>query len=139
VHDAFPVWPRHGLAPPPSSVRVFFVFFFTLVTGPRRSLRLELSDTRVSARQIQARLGTTWSVYTSTTAPVCMQRGCLAPEAASGSGALVLCIEPTSSLPVLQIPILNYEISYERVPRTGSPPPPHLRWDAFCAISLQVL
>ena len=28
-------------------------------------------------------------------------------------GALVLCIKPTSSLPVLQIPISNYEISYE--------------------------
>ena len=27
-------------------------------------------------------------------------------------GALVLCIKPTSSLPVLQIPILHYEISY---------------------------
>ena len=26
---------------------VFFFFFFTLVTGPRRSLRLKLSDTRV--------------------------------------------------------------------------------------------
>ena len=27
-------------------------------------------------------------------------------------GALVLCIKPTSSLPVLQIRILHYEISY---------------------------
>ena len=27
-------------------------------------------------------------------------------------GALVLCIKLTSSLPVLQIPILNYEINY---------------------------
>ena len=27
-------------------------------------------------------------------------------------GALVLCIKPTSSRPVLQIPILNYEINY---------------------------
>ena len=34
-------------------------FFFTLVTGPRRSLSLELSDTRVYEPQIRARLGTT--------------------------------------------------------------------------------
>jgi len=32
------------------------VFFFTLVTGPRRSLSLELSDTRIYAPQIRARL-----------------------------------------------------------------------------------
>jgi len=38
--------------------RVFF-FFFTLVTGPRRSLSLKLSDTRVYEPQIRARLGTT--------------------------------------------------------------------------------
>jgi len=31
-----------------------FFFFFTLVTGPRRSLSLELSDTRVYEPQIQA-------------------------------------------------------------------------------------
>ena len=34
-------------------------FFFTLVTSPRRSLSLNLSDTRVYEPQIQARLGTT--------------------------------------------------------------------------------
>jgi len=34
-------------------------FFFTIVTGPRRSLSLKLSDTRVYAPQIRARLGTT--------------------------------------------------------------------------------
>ena len=33
-------------------------FFFTLVTGPRRSLSLKLSDTSVYAPQIRARLGT---------------------------------------------------------------------------------
>ena len=32
-----------------------FFFFFTLVTGPRRSLSLELSDTRVCEPQIRAR------------------------------------------------------------------------------------
>ena len=32
-------------------------FFFTLVTGPRRSLSLNLSDTRVYEPQIRARLG----------------------------------------------------------------------------------
>ena len=37
-------------------------FFFTLVTGPRRSLSLKLSDTRVYAPQIRARLGTTAQV-----------------------------------------------------------------------------
>ena len=35
------------------------VFFFTLVAGHRRSLSLKLSDTRVYAPQIPARLGTT--------------------------------------------------------------------------------
>ena len=34
-----------------------FFFFFTLVTGPRRSLSLKLSDTKVYEPQIQARLG----------------------------------------------------------------------------------
>ena len=38
---------------------IFFFFFFTLVTGPRRSLNLKLSDTRVYEPQIIARLGTT--------------------------------------------------------------------------------
>ena len=37
---------------------VFFLFFFTLVTCPRRSLSLELSDTRVYAPEIRARLRT---------------------------------------------------------------------------------
>ena len=32
-------------------------FFFTLVTGPSRSLSLKLSDTRVYEPQIRARLG----------------------------------------------------------------------------------
>ena len=32
-------------------------FFFTLVTGPRRSLRLKLSDTKVYEPQIRARFG----------------------------------------------------------------------------------
>ena len=36
-----------------------FFFFFTLVTGPRRSLSLKLSDIRVYEPQIRARLGTT--------------------------------------------------------------------------------
>ena len=37
---------------PPSSL----LFFFTLVSGPRRSLRLKLSDTRVYAPRIRAPL-----------------------------------------------------------------------------------
>jgi len=36
----------------------FFFFFFTLVTGPRRSLSRKLSDTSVYELQIRARLGT---------------------------------------------------------------------------------
>jgi len=40
-------------------VRTSYSFFFTLATGPRRSLRLKLSDTRVYEPQIRARLGTT--------------------------------------------------------------------------------
>jgi len=36
-----------------------FFFFFNLVTGPRRSWSPKLSDTRVYAPQIRARLGTT--------------------------------------------------------------------------------
>jgi len=39
--------------------KVFFFFFCTLVTGPKRSLSLKLSDTRVYEPQIRARLGTT--------------------------------------------------------------------------------
>jgi len=39
--------------------RLILYFFFTLVTGPRRSLSLELRDTRVYEPQIRARLGTT--------------------------------------------------------------------------------
>ena len=41
----------------PSAVAQCF-FFFTLVTGPRRSLSLDLSDTRVYEPPIRARLGT---------------------------------------------------------------------------------
>ena len=37
----------------------FFFFFFTLVTGPTRSLSLKLSDITVYEPQIRARLGTT--------------------------------------------------------------------------------
>ena len=59
---------RRRTTPPParlsplSSARVLkplCFFFFTLVTGPRRSLSLQLSDTRVYEPQIRARLGTT--------------------------------------------------------------------------------
>ena len=40
-------------------VGTFLVFFFTLVTGPSRSLSLKLSDTKVYGPQIRVRLGTT--------------------------------------------------------------------------------
>jgi len=45
--------------PSPLSFCGFF-FFFALVTGPRRSLSLKLSDTRVYEPQIRARL---WSCH----------------------------------------------------------------------------
>ena len=38
-------------------MRTFFFFFFTLDTGPRRALRLKLSDTRVHEPEIRTRLG----------------------------------------------------------------------------------
>jgi len=42
-------------APARRAVSLLFFFFFTLVTGPRRSLCLKLSDTRVYEPQIRAR------------------------------------------------------------------------------------
>ena len=50
---------RSSPASPRKPLRSFFFFSFTLVTGPRRSLSLKLSDTRVYEPQIRARLGTT--------------------------------------------------------------------------------
>ena len=47
-----------GLSESREKVHPFF-FFFTLVTGARRSLNLKLSDTRVYEPQIRAHLGTT--------------------------------------------------------------------------------
>ena len=49
-------------------------FFFTLVTGPRRSLSLKLSDTKVYEPQIRARLGN----HNTTILGVC-ERGYRAP------------------------------------------------------------
>ena len=55
-------WPwrcslRHGKTFAMCSTLLFL--FFSLIAGPRRSLRLKLSDTRVYEPQIRARLGTT--------------------------------------------------------------------------------
>ena len=62
--------------------------FFTLLTGPRRSLSLKLSDTRVYEPQIRARLGTTTQPPTRATSTppqhsspdpppfIPLQRGC---------------------------------------------------------------
>ena len=47
-------WSGYGVRDAGSQHPTHF-FFFTLVTRPRRSLRLELSDTRGYAPQIQAR------------------------------------------------------------------------------------
>jgi len=55
-----------------SATREFSFFFFTLVTGPRRSLSLKLSDARVYAPQIRARLGTTTHFWTWTVVPKAM-------------------------------------------------------------------
>jgi len=44
------------VTPAPVEWQVFFFFFFTLVTGPRRSLRLKRSDTRVYEPHVRARL-----------------------------------------------------------------------------------
>ena len=43
----------------PGCWTLLLFFFFTLVTGPRRSLSLKLSGARVYEPQIRARLGTT--------------------------------------------------------------------------------
>jgi len=50
-----PLYPKPP-NPVPGGGRVL-LFFFTLVTGARRSLSLKLSDTRVYEPQIRARLG----------------------------------------------------------------------------------
>jgi hypothetical protein len=52
--------------------KVFLLFFFTLVTVPRGSLSLKLSDTRVYEPQIRARLGT---VPRSNAAPLALTIG----------------------------------------------------------------
>ena len=59
------------LLPGVGALFFFFFFFFTLVTGPRRSLSLKLSDTRVYEPQVRARLGTT---------PLGCARGQAAPD-----------------------------------------------------------
>ena len=53
--------PSRGLGEAESTnpVSSTHTFFFTRVTGPRRSLSLKLSDARVYEPQIRARLGTT--------------------------------------------------------------------------------
>ena len=48
---------RRRRARPPGTSLLFF-FFITRVTGPRRSLSLKLSDTRVYEPELRARLGT---------------------------------------------------------------------------------
>jgi len=57
---AAPCLVSHRETPPSlQDLEAFFFFFFTLVTGPGRSLSLKLSDTRVYEPHIRARLGTT--------------------------------------------------------------------------------
>ena len=76
-------------------------FFFTLVTGPRWSLRLKLSNTRVYEPQIRARLGTA-AQFPSRRAPR------LSPSATSFSGATA---PPSSSSALLS----NLELSDTKV------------------------
>ena len=56
--------PCQGNSP---TVRTFFFFFFTLVTGPRRSLSLKLRGTRVYEPQIRAHLESERSTRTGLT------------------------------------------------------------------------
>ena len=58
-----------GADRPDAPVPFLLLFFFTLVTGPRRSLRLKLSDTRDYEPQIRARLGTTGVVVAGADRP----------------------------------------------------------------------
>ena len=54
-----PVWVSELLGSRDSEagrLRLILFFFFTLVAGPRRSLSLKLSDTKVYEPQIRARL-----------------------------------------------------------------------------------
>jgi len=50
-------------------------FFFTLVTGPTRSLSLKLSDARVYEPQIRARLGTAGGSTLCTPVTIAAARG----------------------------------------------------------------
>jgi hypothetical protein len=71
-----------------------FFLFFTPVTGPGRSLSLELSDTRFYASHIRARLGTD--------APLCRVRAintnCLAKTAYRSAISCLFLAFPTSLL-----------------------------------------
>ena len=51
--------PPHPPSPEAMRELLLLCFFFTLVTGPGKFLSLAVSDTRVYAPQIRARLGTT--------------------------------------------------------------------------------
>ena len=57
--DMFTDWAAQAAPNPKRQAGCRSFFFFTLVAGPRRSLRLKLSDTRVYESQTRARLGTT--------------------------------------------------------------------------------
>ena len=54
----------HGVTYDSKGIDTVPFFFLTLVTGPRRSMSLKLSDARVYEPQIRARLGTRKSVAT---------------------------------------------------------------------------
>ena len=65
-------------------------FFFTLVTGPRKSLSLKLSDTRVYVPQLRARLGT--EIGTSLPNNVAHGVGCRVDSLAAGLPAPRVCL-----------------------------------------------
>ena len=54
--------------------------FFTLITGPRRSLSLKLSDTRVYEPQIRTRLGTAAHLCKAVVLKLCVYSDWLSDE-----------------------------------------------------------
>ena len=70
-------------------INVLFCFFSTLVTGHRRFLRVQLSDTRVYAPQIRARLGTTAHFQSKQSISASLARGDPRDLQVVGLGCLV--------------------------------------------------
>ena len=82
------VWGKQAAASRGGARLRYFFFFFTLVTGPRRSLSLKLSDTRVYEPQIRA-CGT--CPFAGRRAPTCSARLCVAAVSRVRVGARAPC------------------------------------------------